>query len=154
MLKRKFKTFETIAKFKKLYEANEMEQDPNGGEMTDPAVAPEESATDTPDATNPPSEGTTGDEGDATSDPNKQADPESGTFMSDNQKAEMAKMILDALMMTPPEPGTIPSNLMNVTTDNADEVIKYVQGLNALSAPLSLDNDADTSSMAGALKGL
>lgn len=139
MLKRKFKTFETIAKFKKLYEADEMEQDPNA-----------ESA----DATNPPVEGAEGAEGDATSDPNKQADPESGTFMSDNQKAEMAKMILDALMMTPPEPGTIPSNLMNVTTDNADEVIKYVQGLNALSAPLSLDNDADTNSMAGALKGL
>lgn len=139
MLKRKFKTFETIAKFKKLYEADEMEQDPNveGG-----------------DATNPPVEGAEGVEGDTTSDPNKQADPESGTFMSDNQKAEMAKMILDALMMTPPEPGTIPSNLMNVTTDNADEVIKYVQGLNALSAPLSLDNDADTNSMAGALKGL
>lgn len=139
MLKRKFKTFETIAKFKKLYEADEMEQDPNA-----------ESA----DATNPPVEGAEGAEGDAASDPNKQADPESGTFMSDNQKAEMAKMILDALMMTPPEPGTIPSNLMNVTTDNADEVIKYVQGLNALSAPLSLDNDADTNSMAGALKGL
>lgn len=142
MLKRKFKTFETIAKFRKLYEADEMEQNPNaeGG-----------------DATNPPVEGVEGiegAEGDATSDPNKQADPESGTFMSDNQKAEMAKMILDALMMTPPEPGTIPSNLMNVTTDNADEVIKYVQGLNALSAPLSLDNDADTNSMAGALKGL
>lgn len=145
MLNRKFKTFETIAKFRKLYEADEMEQDPNA-----------ESA----DATNPPTEGAEGVEGaenpeaDAASDPNKQADPESGTFMSDNQKAEMAKMVLDALMMTPPEPGTIPSNLMNVTTDNADEVIKYVQGLNALSAPLSLDNDADTNSMAGALKDL
>lgn len=142
MLNRKFKTFETIAKFRKLYEADEIGQE-----------QPAEGA-DTPDATNPPAEGAVEGEGDAASDPNKQADPESGTFMSDNQKAEMAKMILDALMMTPPEPGTIPSNLMNVTTDNADEVIKYVQGLNALSAPLSLDNDADTNSMAGALKGL
>lgn len=142
MLKRKFKTFETIARFKKLYEADEMGQE-----------QPTESA-DMPDAANPPVEGDMGSEGDTASDPNKQADPESGTFMSDNQKAEMAKMILDALMMTPPEPGTIPSNLMNVTTDNADEVIKYVQGLNALSSPLSLDNDADTNSMAGALKGL
>lgn len=142
MLKRKFKTFETIARFKKLYEADEMSQE-----------QPTEGA-DMPDAANPPAEGDMGSEGDTASDPNKQADPESGTFMSDNQKAEMAKMILDALMMTPPEPGTIPSNLMNVTTDNADEVIKYVQGLNALSSPLSLDNDADTNSMAGALKGL
>jgi hypothetical protein len=66
----------------------------------------------------------------------------------------MAKMILDALMITPPEPGTIPSNLMNVTTDNADEVIKYIQGLNALSAPLALNNDSDENSMAGALKDI
>lgn len=139
MLTRKFKTFETIAKLRKLYEADE-----TGQEET-----PENDGT--ADATNPPAPAS---EGDAASDPNKQADPESGTFMSDNQKAEMAKMILDALMMTPPEPGTIPSNLMNVTTDNADEVIKYVQGLNALSAPLSLDNDADKDSMAGALKSL
>jgi hypothetical protein len=74
--------------------------------------------------------------------------------MSDNQKAEIAKMLIDALMMTPPEPGTIPSNLMNVTTDNADEVIKYIQGLNALSAPLSLDNDTDENAMGGALKSI
>ena len=132
MTTRKFKIFETLENFRKLYEAAEdgMEQAPA-------------------DATIPAPEG-----GDATADPDKQADPEAGIFMSDNQKAEMAKMILDALMMTPPEPGTIPSNLMNVTTDNADEVIKYVQGLNALSAPLSLDNDADENSMAGALKDI
>jgi hypothetical protein len=43
---------------------------------------------------------------------------------------------------------------MNVTTDNADEVIKYIQGLNALSAPLSLDNDTDENAMGGALKSI
>lgn len=140
MINRKFKTFETIARFRKLYEADEMEQDPAadpaGGEApadaTDPAAA----------------------EGDAETDPNKQADPEAGVFMSDNQKAEIAKMLIDALMMAPPEPGTIPSNLINVTTDNADEVIKYIQGLNALSAPLSLDNDTDENAMGGALKSI
>ena len=141
MINRKFKTFETIARFKKLYEADEMEQDPTA----DPAASGEAPA----DATDPAAA-----EGAADADPNKQADPEAGVFMSDNQKAEMAKMLIDALMMTPPEPGTIPSNLMNVTTDNADEVIKYIQGLNALSAPLSLNNDTDENAMGGALKSI
>lgn len=141
MINRKFKTFETIARFKKLYEADEMEQDPTA----DPAAGGEAPA----DATDPAAA-----EGAADADPNKQADPEAGVFMSDNQKAEMAKMLIDALMMTPPEPGTIPSNLMNVTTDNADEVIKYIQGLNALSAPLSLNNDTDENAMGGALKSI
>ena len=136
MTTRKFKIFETLENFRKLYEAAE-----DGMEQT-PEQAPA-------DATAPAPEGD-----DAAADPDKQADPEAGVFMSDNQKAEIAKMMLDALMMTPPEPGTIPSNLMNVTTDNADEVIKYIQGLNALSAPLSLDNDADENSMAGALKDI
>ena len=134
MTTRKFKIFETLENFRKLYEAAE-------DEMQAPA-----------DATAPAPEGAEGE--DTAADPAKQANPEEGVFMSDNQKAEIAKMILDALMMTPPAPGTIPSNLMNVTTDNADEVIKYVQGLNALSAPLSLDNDADDSTMAGALKDI
>ena len=141
MINRKFKTFETIARFRKLYEADEMEQDA----AADPTAGGEAPA----DATDPAAA-----EGGAEADPTKQADPEAGVFMSDNQKAEIAKMLIDALMMTPPEPGTIPSNLMNVTTDNADEVIKYIQGLNALSAPLSLDNDTDENAMGGALKSI
>lgn len=140
MIKRNFKIFDTLNRYKKLYEAAEEEMQEGditveGGEQPQDAteVAVEE---------------------DVSTDPSKQADPNAGVFMSDNQKAEMAKMILDALMMTPPEPGTIPSNLMNVTTDNADEVIKYIQGLNALSAPLALNNDSDENSMAGALKDI
>ena len=141
MINRKFKTFETIARFRKLYEADEMEQDA--------AAEPAEGGEAPADATDPAAA-----EGGAETDPTKQADPEAGVFMSDNQKAEIAKMLIDTLMMTPPEPGTIPSNLMNVTTDNADEVIKYIQGLNALSAPLSLDNDTDENAMGGALKSI
>lgn len=141
MIKRNFKIFDTLNHFKKLYEAVEDENQEGAGVPED-GEQPQ-------DATEVPAEG-----GDAASDPSKQADPNAGIFISDNQKAEMAKMILDALMMTPPEPGTIPSNLMNVTTDNADEVIKYIQGLNALSAPLALNNDSDSNSMAGALKDI
>jgi hypothetical protein len=148
MINRKFKTFETIARFRKLYEADEMEQDVTA----DPAAEGGEAPADATDPNAGAAEGAA--EGADGTDPNKQADPEAGVFMSDNQKAEIAKMLIDALMMTPPEPGTIPSNLINVTTDNADEVIKYIQGLNALSAPLSLDNDTDENAMGGALKSI
>lgn len=116
----KFKTFATIEKFMKLYEAApEMSMDDSGAD----ANAPEE-----------------------------QADVETGVYMSDNQKASMAKMMLNALMMTPPEPGTVPNELMNVTTQNADAVIKYIQDLNALNAPLSVNNEQDPNSLGGALK--
>ena len=140
MIKRNFKIFDTLNRYKKLYEAAE-EEIQGGDAVVEGGEQPQ-------DATEAPAEEN------ASTDPSKQADPNAGVFMSDNQKAEMAKMILDALMMTPPEPGTIPSNLMNVTTDNADEVIKYIQGLNALSAPLALNNDSDENSMAGALKDI
>lgn len=146
MFKRKFKTFETIAKLRKLYEADDVNQLNINEEQGGAANISEAEA----DATNPPANNGE----DLASDPSKQANPEAGTFMSDNQKAEIAKMVLDALMMTPPEPGTIPHNLMNVTTDNADEVIKYIQSLNALNAPLSLDNETDMNSMSGALKDI
>ena len=115
MIKRNFKIFDTLNRYKKLYEAAEDEMQEGD--------TPREGGEQPQDATETPAEG------DAATDPSKQADPNAGVFISDNQKAEMAKMILDALMMTPPEPGTIPPNLMNVTTDNADEVIKYIQGL-------------------------
>jgi hypothetical protein len=141
MISRKFKSLETINRFKMLYEADEQQQN------DEQAPVNKEGDEQQMDATEPPAE-----DGNETNDLEGQASPELGTFMSDNQKAELAKMLLDALMLTPPEPGTIPSELMNVSTSNADQVIKYIQGLNALSGPLSLDNDSDSNSMAGALK--
>lgn len=144
MIKRKFKTFETIAKFRKLYEAAEDEAAVTGDENANPedATAPQE------DGVMPESET----DEDAASDPDKQADLNAGEFVSDNQKAVFAKMLLDALMADPPQPGTIPQQWLNATTDNADEIIKYIQGLNALEGPLSLENEHDPNSMAGALK--
>lgn len=140
MISRKFKSLETINRFKMLYEADEQQN------VEQPSANKEDNEQQM-DATEPPTE-----DANEANNPEGQASPELGTFMSDNQKAELAKMLLDALMLTPPEPGTIPSELMNVSTSNADQVIKYIQGLNALSGPLSLDNDSDSNSMAGALK--
>lgn len=138
MYNRNFKIFETINRYKKIYEAiqNEMEQ---GGDATEPAQqeVPQEQP-----------------QQEAGDNPEEQASPENGIFISDNQKADLAKIMLDALQMTPPEPGTIPAELMNVTTDNADAVIKYIQSLNSLDGPLSLKNDSNENSLAGALKDI
>lgn len=122
---KKLKVFETLDKFMRLYEAaDEEEAGAEGAEMQEEAPS---------DATEPqgPSDN-----------PEEQASPENGVFMSDNQKAQFAKMMLDALMMTPPDAGTIPNELMNVTTQNADAVIKYIQSLNGLNAATMLDGNA------------
>ena len=138
MVNRKLKVFQTLDYFTRLYEGAEdetenLQQDAESGEEAQQ------------DATEPQNNA------DA---PEEQAAPEEGVFMSDNQKAQFAKMMLDALMMTPPDAGTIPNELMNVTIQNADEVIKYIQNLNGLNAATSLDGSSPQSldNLTGALK--
>ena len=140
MVNRKLKVFQTLDYFTRLYEGTEdetenLQQDTESGEEVQQ------------DATEPQANA------DA---PEEQAAPEEGVFMSDNQKAQFAKMMLDALMMTPPDAGTIPNELMNVTTQNADEVIKYIQNLNGLNAATSLDDSSPQSldNLTGALKDI
>lgn len=138
---KRFKVFETLERYMKLYEAAEDEAESAGAEETD-------SAAEAPaDATEPQSSGES---------PEEQAAPEEGVFMSDNQKAQFAKMMLDALMMTPPDAGTIPNELMNVTTQNADAVIKYIQNLNSMNAATALDSSTPQSldNLTGALKDI
>lgn len=140
MVNRKLKVFQTLDYFTRLYEGTEdeienLQQDAESGEeMQQDATEPQANA----DA------------------PEEQAAPEEGVFVSDNQKAQFAKMMLDALMMTPPDAGTIPNELMNVTTQNADEVIKYIQNLNGLNAATSLDGSSPQSldNLTGALKDI
>lgn len=140
MVNRKLKVFQTLDYFTRLYEGTEdetenLQQDIESGEEAQQ------------DATEPQTE---------VNAPEEQAAPEEGVFMSDNQKAQFAKMMLDALMMTPPDAGTIPNELMNVTTQNADEVIKYIQNLNGLNAATSLDGSSPQSldNLTGALKDI
>ena len=136
---KRYKVFETIDRYMKLYEADE--------ENTDMEEVGDEAAATPSDATEPQ---------DDENDPSVQAEPESGIFISDNQKAQFAKMMLDALMTTPPESGTIPPELLNVTTKNADQVIKYIQNLNMLSAATSLDGGSteNLDNLGGALKDI
>lgn len=138
---KRFKVFETLERYMKLYEAAEDETESAGAEETD-------SAAEAPaDATEPQPSGES---------PEEQAAPEEGVFMSDNQKAQFAKMMLDALMMTPPDAGTVPNELMNVTTQNADAVIKYIQNLNSMNAATALDSSTPQSldNLTGALKDI
>lgn len=149
MKKHNFKIFQTIEKFRKLYEADEnMQQGDDEQQEMPEGEAPQEGEMPA-DAAAPPTQ-----EAPEGADPNAQADPEAGEFISNNQKAMFAKMLIDALMSEPPAPNAIPKEWMNATTDNADEIIKYVQNLNALEKPLSLDNENDTNTMAGALKDM
>ena len=132
----KFKVFDTIDKFMKLYEADEDPTAAEGGEMPTEGDAGA-------DATEPPAENV---------DPTETAGAEEGEFISNAQKAEWAKLMLDALMSPVPPAGRVPSNLMEPTPDNADEIIKLIQGLVSIERPLSLDDNVPGESMANALK--
>jgi hypothetical protein len=132
MVNRKFKIFETLEKFRKLYEAAEQEN-------------PEEAAQEPTDAAQTPQEGEAANPADAT----QAAEPQVTT---DPQKAMYAKMMLDALMAEPPAPGTIPDEWLQSPNDHVDEIIKQIQGINALETSLSLQNEYDPNSIAGGLK--
>lgn len=84
-------------------------------------------------------------------DPEAQADAESGSFVSDNKKAELVKMMLDALMANPPKTGEIPQQYLNVTVDNADDVMNFIQSLLTLETGLS---DSDDSELKDDLKNI
>lgn len=84
--------------------------------------------------------------------PEEQAQPETGVFMSANQKAVVAKSALDALMLQPPTPGTIPQELLNVNDSNADDVLAFVQKYVQMSTSTDVDNENDPNSLVSKLK--
>lgn len=147
-----FKTFKTIQKYLKLYEnqAAGVEDDPNA-EVDDTAMEED------PQAAEAPVEG--GDEmmeDPTTADDNaeEQANPEDGIFISDIKKAEFAKLLISALMNEVPQAGSVPDEMLNVSTENADQVIKYIQNLLNLDTQLSTDNENNEDSFANAVKGV
>lgn len=84
-------------------------------------------------------------------DPEAQADVDNGIFISDNKKAEFAKMMLDALMSNPPKTGEVPQQYLNVTTENSDDVINFIQSLLALGAGIGEEGE---DSLSDELKGV
>ena len=84
--------------------------------------------------------------------PEEQAEPETGVFMSANQKAVVAKSALDALLLQPPPPGTIPPELLNVNDSNADQVLAFVQKYVQTSSSTDIGNENDPESLVSKLK--
>lgn len=134
MINRKFKTFETIARFKKLYEADEMAQDP----AADPnASTPDEGEAAPTDATNPPAA-------------QEQQSPE----LTDSERVRWAQTLVKALRMEPGEIGEIPAEFEKITLDNANKVEAHIESIVGLSAPLEVDNEANSESLASGLNSL
>lgn len=133
MINRKFKTFETIARFKKLYEADEMGQDP----AADSAATPDEGEAAPTDATNPPAA-------------QEQQSPE----LTDSERVRWAQTLVKALRMEPGEIGEIPAEFEKITLDNANKVEAHIESIVGLSAPLEVDNEANSESLASGLNSL
>lgn len=120
----KSKTFSFLGEMKKKLQksineatGDEPELDDEAMPEDDPEMGEENIDADTPEATTPADDNA----------PEDQAEPETGVFISANQKAVIAKSLMDALMSTPPKPGEIPAQLTNVNVNNADQVIQYIQ---------------------------
>ena len=82
------------------------------------------------------------------------ADEGDGIYVSANEKATLAKAMLDALQATPPKPGEIPENLLNVTSTNADDVIKFIQSLTSLTNATALADNGDKAGLVDTLKSV
>ena len=71
--------------------------------------------------------GTDQPKGNPEGDPEMTPDVDTGIFLSDIKKAEWTKLMLQALMTPKPEEMDFDENLLNVTTENADEVIQAIK---------------------------
>lgn len=115
-------------KLRQLNEADEMPDEEMGGEEE---AAPMD---DMGGEEHPMEDGDEMGGEDPTADPSQIADVDNGTFVSDNQKAEMANDYLKMFMMTNPDQ-QLPPDFQTVTTQNADQVIQYVKTM------LSIESD-------------
>lgn len=129
----KFKVIETLEELERRYLLREADEEDTQDEKEQPEddSAPEDEGDDMgEDDMEAPDQGGMPQEEPQQNDPNDpeiQAEPETGTFISDNRKAEIAKTMLDAYMASlGDEQGSIPVEYQNVTIDNADQVINFV----------------------------
>lgn len=132
-----FKVFNTIEKFMKLYEADEDPTAAEGGVPAEGAEGAEGGA--------PPADGA-----DATQ-PQEGAENENEP-MANNERVEMAQLLIQALQKQPPSPGEIPEDKLKADENNAQDIINFVRSLVALNTSLSLDDETNSNTMAGAIK--
>lgn len=76
---------------------------------------------------------------------------ENNIFVSAEKKVEYAKLLLNVLNISC-DAATIPQNMLNVTTNNADDVINYIIAFASLDTPLSLTNQQNPNSLPNALE--
>jgi hypothetical protein len=127
----KFKVFDTIDKFMKLYEADE-----------DPTAGGGEDATQGADATNPPAEG-----GDPASSAENEAPPETdvaktSVTISLAQKIDWANIMLRALLLEPKTMsiGSLSDKSLKITPQNVDEVMQQIKVAVDSSSPTALND--------------
>jgi hypothetical protein len=133
----KFKVFDTINKYIKLYEADENPAEAEGG-------APAEGADAAADATDPNAAGMGGE---------AQAIPqEEDTVISPATKVDWARTMLAALLLPSEKADEIPDELKVPTEENADQVMKLIKGLTSLEKSLSTDDNLSGETMGNALK--
>lgn len=66
---------------------------------------------------------------------------ENTIMISPQEKANLAKIMLNALLMSPPN--ELPNEILNVTVDNADYVIKTIQAITSLDNSISTDENGE-----------
>ena len=66
---------------------------------------------------------------------------ENTIMISPQEKANLAKIMLNALLMSPPN--ELPNEILNVTVDNADYVIKTIQAITSLNNSISTDENSE-----------
>lgn len=66
---------------------------------------------------------------------------ENTIMISPQEKANLAKIMLNALLMSPPN--ELPNEILNVTVDNADYVIKTIQAITSLNNSISTDGNGE-----------
>lgn len=82
------------------------------------------------------------------------AEEEDGIYVSANEKAVLAKTMLDALLCTPPSPGEIPAEFLSVTNSNADQVISLIQSYLAITSNKDLTDTNSDENLVGELKDI
>ena len=137
-MKKTSKVNKILSKYEKIY--NKVEKN-----IILEADEKENDNTDNEDSTSGDSEDdvdiTGGGEGDDETVQEETPVDENTIMISPQEKANLAKIMLNALLMSPPN--ELPNEILNVTVDNADYVIKTIQAITSLNNSISTDENSE-----------
>ena len=119
-----FKSFKFLEEYNRriIKEAEELED-----ESTEDTENPEESSENSEEDVQSSENSAEEPKGNPEGDPEITPDVDEGFFISDIKKAEWKKLMLQALMTPKPDEMDFDEDLLNVTTENADRVIKAIR---------------------------